>query len=88
MWTLGEIGPDALSATALLEKVVRDEHAGLRRRAAQALGKIGAATSTGFPVLQKALEDPDHHVRLAADEALRKIERSTRFVGTRKKTDA
>jgi HEAT repeat protein len=69
VYTLGQMGPAAASATAALARLVADQDANLASEAAIALSKIGPAASGAVPALCAALDRPDcpdaHEIILA-----------------------
>lgn len=67
---LALIGPPALPA---LQKLLKDENAEVRARAALSLGKMGAAARPAVEDLDFALDDDDGWVRIRAAEALWRI---------------
>jgi HEAT repeat protein len=72
---LGDIGPDARSAVpALVDRVLHDDRAAVRRRCAVALGELDAAEA--LPALRVAgKKDTDEGVRQVALAAVAEIER-------------
>lgn len=57
----------------LIEKLLKDEKVGNRRKAAQDLGQLGAKAEKAVPALIRALEDNDVAVRDEVEVALSKI---------------
>ena len=74
LFSLGELGPDAVEHIPLLIEALRDQHALNRSTAADALGKLGPAAAGAASGLKDALQDEDPSVQVAAEDALRKIE--------------
>jgi HEAT repeat protein len=71
---LGQIGPDAASATDALAKVLTsDDDPFSRVKAAHALGKIGAGAKSALPALDEAATSGPGNVRFAAKAAADKI---------------
>jgi HEAT repeat protein len=58
IYTLGQIGPKAASATDELAKLVTDKNSRVAHEAIIALGKIGPGAKAAVPTLVKALQEP------------------------------
>lgn len=68
---LGELGPQAAGAVPdLIQALVGDAEAPIRRLAATALGNIGSQADTAIPALKKAAKDTDPLVRAEANRVL------------------
>jgi lysophospholipase L1-like esterase len=77
-WTLGGLGPAAVSAVpALVDALEREEGFG-RGGAAAALAKMGAAAQEAVPALVEALASPDGDRRWKAARTLGRIGRPAR----------
>ena len=61
----------APESVKVIESVLEDANADVRRSAAKSLSEIGGKET--LPLLVRLSKDKSHHVRLAADEALRKV---------------
>ncbi|MFZ5832040.1 MAG: HEAT repeat domain-containing protein [Planctomycetota bacterium] len=70
---VGEVGPRAAWAVPVLSQLLKDQRAGIRRVAAEALGRIGPAAAPALPLLEAAATDPSDDVRLAAETAKTQI---------------
>ncbi len=71
--SLGQLGPEAASATEALAAQLTDESPTVRAHAAHALMQIGPAAVGAAPALAKAISDPDFHVRRISIAALETI---------------
>jgi HEAT repeat protein len=67
-----KLGPKAAETAPSLIAVLKSEHVGVRKNAAEALGQIGPATSAAVavPALAATLDDPEPRVQKAAIDAL------------------
>jgi HEAT repeat protein len=70
---LGDLGPEAATATPDLINLLESEDPDIREVAAETVKKIGPAAKAAIPVLERLLFDRDPRVRSAAARALQAL---------------